>query len=369
MKHTQIRSGCGKSTQVPQFLLDDEIIGPTASIAVTQPRRISATSLAERVSNERCERVGDTIGYQVRLDSAVSDSTQCVFLTPGILLRRLLSDPLLSEFNYIIIDEIHERDKNTEFLLICLRDLIYKRSDLTVLVMSATLQIQLLINYFKVKDYVPPEISIPGRLFPVQHFFLEDVLKVVEYETPTGQFEQDLASAVQLSCKSQRGADIRSKLTCVMCGETNFTCPEELGTHVALCDGGGNITMEELEKKVLDVDIAEIVGFDDSLKPNIVDDSDEFGEEVAIVDNDDDKYADESSDETDFVSNPMFSISQDRTANKRLESYQASHDDEDIDYDLLFDLIRYIDGSSFGDGAILVFLPGKCTKRNTAALA
>ncbi len=76
----------GKSTQVPQFLLDDEDIGPSCSIICTQPRRISAIGLAERIAEERCDRVGPTVGYRIRLESAVSHTASLVFVTPGMMI-------------------------------------------------------------------------------------------------------------------------------------------------------------------------------------------------------------------------------------------------------------------------------------------
>ena len=103
-------TGCGKSTQVPQFILDSAE-GASCKIAITQPRRISATSLARRVASERCERVGRQVGYSVRMDTSASNATQLLFLTPGVLLKRLHNDPDLLDFSHIIIDEIHEKDK------------------------------------------------------------------------------------------------------------------------------------------------------------------------------------------------------------------------------------------------------------------
>lgn len=98
----QGETGSGKSTQVGQFILD---ANPECNIVVTQPRRISAISIAERVAEEQCLLVGGTIGYQVRLESAQSEGTQLMFLTPGILLRKLQSSPTLSEYTHVIIDE------------------------------------------------------------------------------------------------------------------------------------------------------------------------------------------------------------------------------------------------------------------------
>ena len=113
-------------------------------------RRISAISIAERVAEEQClgAKVGSLVGYQVRLDSATSKDTQLLFLTPGLLLRKLQSSPMLSEYTHIVIDEVHERDKYTEFLLIRLRDLLPLRPDLRLVLMSATLQTEVLMNYF-----------------------------------------------------------------------------------------------------------------------------------------------------------------------------------------------------------------------------
>mmetsp|Transcript_16067 Transcript_16067/g.49106 ORF Transcript_16067/g.49106 Transcript_16067/m.49106 type:complete len:371 (-) Transcript_16067:650-1762(-) len=123
-------TGCGKSTQVPQFLIDDPRIGPTCNMVVTQPRRISAIGVGERVAEERHENIGATIGYAVRMDVCTSNATQVTFMTPGVLLRRLASDPTLSAVTHVVIDEVHERDQNTEFLLIVLRDLLATRPDL-----------------------------------------------------------------------------------------------------------------------------------------------------------------------------------------------------------------------------------------------
>lgn len=128
------------------------------------------------------------MGYQVRLETASSKDTQLLFLTPGVLLRKLQSSPMLSEYTHIIIDEVHERDKYTEFLMIRLRDLLPLRPDLRVVLMSATLQTEVLMNYFDPSsndrwtsnkmngDFYranpPVMLSIEGRTFPVQEFFV-----------------------------------------------------------------------------------------------------------------------------------------------------------------------------------------------------
>lgn len=105
-------TGCGKSTQVPQYILDNWLSnddGKHVEVICTQPRRLSAIGVAERVASERVERIGSTIGYQIRLETKVSDSTRLIFCTTGILLMRLQSDPYLNSITHVIVDEVHER--------------------------------------------------------------------------------------------------------------------------------------------------------------------------------------------------------------------------------------------------------------------
>ena len=122
---------------------------------IFEARRISAISIADRVGQEQCleKSIGGLVGYQVRLESASSKDTQLLFLTPGVLLRKLQSSPHLSEYTHIIIDEVHERDKYTDFLLITLRDLLPLRPELRLVLMSATLQVDALVKYFQNIDH------------------------------------------------------------------------------------------------------------------------------------------------------------------------------------------------------------------------
>ncbi|XP_050068197.1 putative ATP-dependent RNA helicase DHX57 isoform X2 [Anopheles maculipalpis] len=175
-------TGCGKSTQVPQFLLDDWLLQSSkvqskdplrhVEIICTQPRRLSAIGVAERVAEERNEKIGNTVGYQIRLENKISSSTRLTFCTTGILLRRLQSDPMLASVTHIIVDEVHERSEESDFLLLILKELLGKRTDLKVILMSATLNSNLFSSYFG--DI--PVLDIPGRTFPVEQLFLEDIL-------------------------------------------------------------------------------------------------------------------------------------------------------------------------------------------------
>ena len=115
------------TSQVPQFILDEAIEagrGASAHIICTQPRRISAIGVAERVAAERTEPIGRTVGYSIRLESKRSAATRLLFCTTGVLLRRLHGDPELRGISHVIVDEVHERSLQSDFLLIILRDLL-----------------------------------------------------------------------------------------------------------------------------------------------------------------------------------------------------------------------------------------------------
>ncbi|GAB4836200.1 hypothetical protein Ancab_001114 [Ancistrocladus abbreviatus] len=174
-------TGCGKTTQLPQYVLESEIEsgrGAFCSIICTQPRRISAMAVAERVSAERGEPLGESVGYKVRLEGMKGKNTHLLFCTSGILLRRLLSDRNLNGISHVFVDEIHERGMNEDFLLIVLKDLLQRRRDLRLILMSATLNAELFSNYFG----GAPMIHIPGFTYPVRAHFLEDVLEMTGYK-------------------------------------------------------------------------------------------------------------------------------------------------------------------------------------------
>lgn len=173
-------TGCGKTTQLPQFILEEEIIslrGTDCNIICTQPRRISAISVAARISAERGENLGETVGYQIRLESKRSTETRLLFCTTGVLLRQLVQDPYLSGVSHLLVDEIHERGMNEDFLLIILKDLLPRRPDLRLILMSATINADMFSKYFG----NAPAIHIPGFTYPVTELFLEDVLEKTRY--------------------------------------------------------------------------------------------------------------------------------------------------------------------------------------------
>ncbi|KAK9668631.1 hypothetical protein RND81_13G073300 [Saponaria officinalis] len=173
-------TGCGKTTQLPQFILEEEISllrGADCSIVCTQPRRIAAISVAARISSERGENLGETVGYQIRLETKRSAQTRLLFCTTGVLLRQLVQDPNLTGVSHLLVDEIHERGMYEDFLLIILKDLLPRRPDLRLVLMSATINAELFSQYFG----GAPTIHIPGLTFPVTELFLEDVLEKTHY--------------------------------------------------------------------------------------------------------------------------------------------------------------------------------------------
>ncbi|XP_022862842.1 DExH-box ATP-dependent RNA helicase DExH5, mitochondrial-like isoform X2 [Olea europaea var. sylvestris] len=182
-------TGCGKTTQIPQFILESEINsvhGAMCNIVCTQPRRISAMSVSERIATERGEKLGDTVGYKVRLEGMKGRDTHLLFCTTGILLRRLLADRNLKGVTHVIVDEIHERGMNEDFLLIVLKDLLPRRPELRLILMSATLDAELFSSYFG----GAPMVHIPGFTYPVRTHFLENILERTGYQlTPYNQID------------------------------------------------------------------------------------------------------------------------------------------------------------------------------------
>ena len=416
------------------------------------------------MASERCEPAGQSVGYSVRLEGRSSKKTQLLFCTPGVLMKRLHpdgdsgSDELgtegggggsinrLSEYTHIIMDEIHERDKNTEFLMIALQELLGEREDLQLILMSATMPTRDLAEYWcgvgrrrlqqmKEKQEIaevdnrehmdsqiqptcskslddddwgddgaamPVEINIPGRTYPVQEFFMEDVLSMTGYvndahgDAPDmAQIESDLMSLLTVpkekaSLKGKVGNgkknsaaaepslfQLDNTLTCVMCNQSGFQSAEEFGTHVALCDGGGTSSMLELEEKVKSLDASKITGFDigaaagsnsavdDNQEPAVYDVEDDG---LLVIMEDDMEDYDEDDEQViggKWDGESPFGIDTAAPSSKptlgeeeMLTRYQSMFDDEETNYELVLQLVRYIVKSSYGDGAILIFFSG-----------
>jgi small subunit ribosomal protein S24e len=192
-------TGSGKTTQVPQLILDQMIAhdrGSRCNIVCTQPRRIAAISVAERVSKERGEPLGQSVGYQVRFDAKLpQDHGNITFCTTGIFLKRMQSALLeqsqgkrhgsgtsFDDVTHVIVDEVHERDVDTDLLLVVLKRLLADRKarqkPLKIILMSATIDPTLFQTYFAEADgTLAPVAEVPGRSFPVTKRYMDDIIQ------------------------------------------------------------------------------------------------------------------------------------------------------------------------------------------------
>ncbi|TIA69361.1 hypothetical protein E3P91_03646 [Wallemia ichthyophaga] len=157
------QTGCGKTTQLPQYVMEEGWAAPPYTIACTQPRRVAATSIAQRVAQEVGSVLGDEVGYTIRFeDLSSSTRTRLKYLTDGMLFRETLMDPLLSKYSVIMIDEAHERNSYTDILLGVL-----KKPDLRIVVSSATLTAEKFVDFFGGPEKCGA-ITLDGRMHPVE---------------------------------------------------------------------------------------------------------------------------------------------------------------------------------------------------------
>ncbi|KAH9934840.1 P-loop containing nucleoside triphosphate hydrolase protein [Fomitopsis serialis] len=171
-------TGCGKTTQLPQFVLDSLILGghgSSASIIVTQPRRLSAIGVAARVSAERLE--DGSVGYAIRGESKQDHRTKLLFCTTGVVLRRLGAGDRLKDVTHVVVDEVHERSVDGDFLLLELKELLRTHPKLKVILMSATINHDIFVKYFD----GAPLLTIPGFTHPVEDRYLEDFMAHIGY--------------------------------------------------------------------------------------------------------------------------------------------------------------------------------------------
>lgn len=154
-------TGCGKSTQVPQYVLE----AGYNKIVCTQPRRIACVSLAKRVAHETLTEYKTTVGYQIRFEKTKRADTAIIFMTEGLLLRQAAEEETLSSYDVIILDEIHERHLHGDFLIGIMKCLLHKRTDFKLILMSATINLKLFSEYFA-QEHVEV-IEVPGRLYPI----------------------------------------------------------------------------------------------------------------------------------------------------------------------------------------------------------
>jgi len=184
-------TGCGKTTQIPQFILDQHIKQQEhCNIVVTQPRRIAAKALADRVCTERGWQLGQLVGYQIGLDKTASEDTRLLYCTTGVLLEKLISAKNLLEFTHIVLDEIHEREEDMDFLILVVRRFMRTNSrNVKVILMSATMDKNRFVQYFEYRVGNPnqqtrcaaPYLKVGGdRKFNVQVHYLEAIGSIAQ---------------------------------------------------------------------------------------------------------------------------------------------------------------------------------------------
>jgi ATP-dependent helicase HrpA len=189
-------TGSGKTTQIPKICLELGR-GIRGQIGHTQPRRIAARTVAERIAEEVDRPLGSTVGYKVRFTDQVSDDTMIKVMTDGILLAEIQTDRMLYRYDTLIIDEAHERSLNIDFILGYLRDLLPKRPDLKLIITSATIETGRFAQHFAAAGGEPaPVIEVSGRTYPVEVRY-RPLVTVTEDDTEEPQDQIDgIAAAV-----------------------------------------------------------------------------------------------------------------------------------------------------------------------------
>ena len=196
-------TGSGKTTQLPKMCLELGF-GNLGTIGHTQPRRIAARSVAARIAEELQTELGDLVGYKVRFNDQISDNTQIKLMTDGILLAEIQTDRFLNQYSCLIIDEAHERSLNNDFILGYLKQLLPRRSDLKVIITSATIDVERFSKHFN----NAPIIEVSGRTYPVE----------VRYRPVAEEDDQDQLQGI-LNAVDELQAEGRGDILIFMNGE------------------------------------------------------------------------------------------------------------------------------------------------------
>ncbi len=191
-----LETGCGKSTQLPLYLHEAGWTQENYSVVVTQPRRVAATTLATRVAAEIGSKVGEDVGFCIRFDYQCSDRTRIKFYTDGALLRETMSDPLLSQYSVVIVDEAHQRSLHSDILLGLLKKIQNRRKDdFRLIITSATLDAENLKQFFETNISLDHSkdtatiLSIQGRLHPVDILYLTESCRNYLHQCVTTIFQ------------------------------------------------------------------------------------------------------------------------------------------------------------------------------------
>ncbi|GIX99928.1 ATP-dependent RNA helicase TDRD9 [Caerostris darwini] len=205
----QGHTGCGKTTQVPQYILDlHKTKGTPCNIVVTQPRKIAAISVARRVCYERKWELGSIVGYQVAMDSHTSIDTRITYMTTGVLLEKLVHSKRMDMYTHIIIDEVHERNQDIDFALLIIKKFLMTNCPrVKVILMSATFDTSEFAEYFRIFSHSqqPPTVNITGKTYHVTEHYLHELKtllkKVPEFDLKNPCIDPCLFEAVlKLMC-------------------------------------------------------------------------------------------------------------------------------------------------------------------------
>ncbi|KAJ7515980.1 hypothetical protein O6H91_22G036900 [Diphasiastrum complanatum] len=368
-------TGCGKTTQVPQFILDHMWSkGKACKIICTQPRRISAISVAERIATERGEPIGETVGYQIRLESKGGPHSSLMFCTNGVLLRKLvmaryhskrserqgssenLEDELTGlDATHVIVDEIHERDCNADFLLVILKDLLNTSPDLRVVLMSATLDAERFSAYFN----GCPVLRVPGFTYPVHVHYLEDVLALTEFRKNNNDGVLHDARRGE-SCLNKEDADAMDEALSFAWLNNEFellmdmiTESPDAGLNYQHSLTGATALMIAAGKGRVD-DVSTILSL--GANSSIVAKDGSTALDWAL------KYKQEKIAELIQCYEKQIRKSQSSEETELLDMYHKQSDQEEVDMSLIESLLVKIcttsDRSEQENGAILIFFPG-----------
>lgn len=402
-------TGCGKTTQVPQFILDQSAANKQpCRVLVAEPRRIAAVSVAERVAHERGEPVGQTVGYQIRLESRVSPRTLLTFCTNGVLLRTLMGgENSLNTVTHVILDEVHERDRFSDLLLAVLKDHLTRNNQIRIIIMSATFDTARFVDYFGGPSKCPV-VQVEGNCHEITHFFLEDILQATK-------FKADIIEGYKKSCcvrnsKIQKLQELTTLASTA--AEEPSTSSDNSSTSSSFQDVSSRVAVKIKDLMKNCWSTGSVKSFEDllslyineSVDPNYADSEtgltaliiaaargmlnfvEEFlrmGASVHIRTPANDwnaidwaensatastEVADllrlhlEESKESNEVEADRIMTAPDLSEDQKLllEAYHRTFDDEEVDLDLILVLLRHIyaHGNDKPKGAVLVFLPG-----------
>ncbi|XP_071665799.1 ATP-dependent RNA helicase TDRD9 isoform X2 [Patagioenas fasciata] len=241
-------TGSGKSTQIPQYILDYCIQRSIyCNIAVTQPRKIGASSIARWISKERSWTLGELVGYQVSLENISTKETRLLYMTTGVLLEKVVCAKSLTKFTHIFIDEVHERTEEMDFLLLVIRKLLRTNSQsVKIILMSASINCEEFADYFAlpVHDGLNPAcvFKVEGKPYEIEEYYLDDLKYCVHFQLPSQRTEEpwiaremyDVAVSLiqsfdELEMKNNRG-------------EKNLSVTSERGTVLVFLPGMNEIT-------------------------------------------------------------------------------------------------------------------------------